>query len=273
MDRVIKTTYTAREIEELKDLIRQRVKAVGKSAQKRIRDKMRDLGFYGSDFGIYDCQIYHLEGLIQSGVIKVIGTPAPAKHEAVPENTRIASNGPANSSSVEDALINDQFFGVKELSREDIPDIPGLYCIKLREGIAPLPTKYGKIREDGIIYIGKASASLRKRLWDQELNHKSAATFFRSMGAILGYLPPKGSLFGKETRNYKFSEQDTDAIRLWMRESLLVNIIALSSNQQDRVEEALIAKYRPLVNIEHNPSASEELKAARQRCVDYAKSK
>ena len=273
MDRVIKTTYTAREIEELKDLIRQRVKAVGKNAQKRIRDKMRDLGFYGSDFGIYDCQIFHLEGLIQSGVIKVIGTPAPARHEAAPEKPRTVSNVPVNSSSVEDALINGQFYAVNELSRENIPDVPGLYCIKLRKGIAPLPAKYGKIREDGIIYIGKASTSLRKRLWDQELNHKSAATFFRSMGAILGYLPPKGSLYGKETRNYKFSEQDTDGIRMWMRESLLVNIVALSSNQQDKVEEALIAKYRPLVNIEHNPSASEALKAARQHCVDYAKSK
>lgn len=273
MDRVIKTTYTSREIEQLKDLIRQRVKAVGKSAQKRIRDKMRDLGFYGSDFGIYDCQIYHLEGLIQSGTIKVVGTPTPVKHEAVPEIPRTASNGPVISSSAENALIHEQFFAVDDLSREDIPDIPGLYCIKLRQGMAPLPAKYGKVREDGIIYIGKASSSLRKRLWDQELNHKSPATFFRSMGAILDFLPPKGSLYGKETRNYKFNEQDTEAIRMWMRENLSVNIVTLSPNQQDRVEEALIVKYRPLVNIEHNPSASEELKAARQRCVDYAKSK
>ena len=98
-----------------------------------------------------------------------------------------------------------------------VPDVPGLYCIKLCKGVV-LPAKFGKVREDGIIYIGQASRSLKKRFWEQELNHKSAATFFRSLGAILGYLPPKGSLYGKDTRNYKFSQEDTESIKKWMIE-------------------------------------------------------
>lgn len=278
MARNVKYVFTAQEIQELKNLIRQRVRA-DRADQQSIRNKMRRLGFYGSEFGINDCQVSDLDRLIKNGLIKVVGQISTQddkvelifpreKKEAKPDATIQV----VEASKAEEALIRGRFHPVSALSQDDIPNVPGLYCIKLRKGI-PLPAKYGIVREDGIIYIGKASTSLRKRLWDQELNHRSAATFFRSMGAILDYLPPKGSLYDKDTRNYKFSEQDTEAIRKWMRQSLFVNHIALSPDQQDRVEETLIVKYRPLVNIEHNPSASEELKAARQRCVEYAKSK
>lgn len=104
--------------------------------------------------------------------------------------------------SVEEELIKGNFQSVSSLSADAIPNESGIYCIKLREG-STLPSKYGKIREDRIIYIGIASKSLRKRLWEEELNHKRAATFFRSIGAMLDYLPPKGSLYGKkqETTN------------------------------------------------------------------------
>ena len=89
---------------------------------------------------------------------------------------------------------------------------------------------------------------------------------------MLGYLPPKGSLAGKSTRNYKFSPEDTEAIRKWMRQSLLVNCIAVELSSIDDIEEALIRKYCPLVNIAKNPSASAEQSAARDKCVAYAKS-
>ena len=58
-----------------------------------------------------------------------------------------------------------------------------------------------------------------------------------------------------------------------MRKSLLVNWIPFSSVKMDAVEESLIRKYCPLVNIDHNPSASDALKEARKACVEYAKSK
>lgn len=277
MARKGKTDFTAQEIRELKNLIRQRVCA-DRADQKTIRNKMRRLGFYGSDFGIIDCHVSDLDRLINNGKIKVVGqisAPGDKVEITIPRKKKevnpVVPKQFVIPSKAEDSLIHGQFLSVSSFSREDIPDVPGLYCIKLRKGIASLPSKYGKVREDGIIYIGKASVSLRKRLWDQELNHKSAATFFRSIGAMLGYLPPRGSLSGKETRNYKFNDQDTEAIRGWMRQSLFVSYIPFAPDQQKRVEETLIVKYCPLVNIEHNPSASEELKTARQRCVDYAK--
>ena len=179
---------------------------------------------------------------------------------------------PALGKDVEQALIKGPFAAVSTLNDNSVPAVPGLYCIKLRKGVI-LPAKYGKIREDGIIYIGKADV-LRERLWEEELNHQRPATCFRGIGAVLDYLPPKGSLVGKANQNnYKFSQEDTDAIRKWMRQSLLVNWIPLEPAKIPDTEEMLIIKYQPLMNTTHNPSKNKELAAARKRCREYAQSK
>ena len=171
---------------------------------------------------------------------------------------------------IDRVLTQGQFASVNSLHKELIPNEPGLYCIKLRKS-AILPSKFGKVREDGIIYIGKASISIRKRLWDQELNHNGHATFFRSIGAMLGYLPPKGSLRGKSSRNYKFNPTDTDSIRKWIKQSLLVNYIQVEPTAINKVEISLIRKYKPLVNIQHNPDKSTILQTVRDYCVEIAK--
>lgn len=68
-----KDTFTVQEIELLKNLICQRVNA-DRSTQKRIRDKMRKIGFFGrDDYNIQDCQVSDLENLIKSGEIKILG--------------------------------------------------------------------------------------------------------------------------------------------------------------------------------------------------------
>lgn len=268
-----KNTFTQKEIDELKRLMTLRENSTSKSEQKKLRDKMRKIGFYGGDdFGIYDCKVAHLESLISTGRIKVIGNNLIPKSEYIsnvkePAKEKIATD----FASVEEELIKGNFQSVSSLSADAIPNESGIYCIKLRED-STLRSKFGKIREHRIIYIGKASKSLRERLWEEELNHKRAATFFRSIGAMLDYLPQKGSLYGKKTRNYKFSLEDTDKIQKWMKQSLRVNFIKVENSEIDNIEDSLIKKYTPLVNISKNPKASEELKKARQRCVDYAKS-
>ena len=65
-----KSVFSNREVELIESLIRQRCNA-GKSQQKNIRSKMRDLGFYGSDYGVKDMTIEKFHGLIKSGFIKV----------------------------------------------------------------------------------------------------------------------------------------------------------------------------------------------------------
>ena len=70
----------------------------------------------------------------------------------------------------------------------------------------------------------------------------------------------KVPLYDKQTRNYKFSLEDTDKIQKWMKQSLRVNLIKVENSEIDNIEDSLIKKYTPLVNISKNPKASEELK-------------
>ena len=68
-----KREFTESEIDRLRELIRKRVHAT-REQQKRIRDAMRRIGFYGqADWGIQDCQLADLDGLIRSGQITVTG--------------------------------------------------------------------------------------------------------------------------------------------------------------------------------------------------------
>lgn len=184
------------------------------------------------------------------------------------------NEGYSNSSEIEKVLISGNFYTLNELNEgEKVPSVPGIYCIKIKKGIK-FPKEYGNLDENGIIYIGIATKSLRERLWEEELNHKRAATFFRSIGAMLGFLPPKGSLIGKKNRrNYKFNKEDTNKIKDWIAKSLKVIFIPLSPDQLGTVETSLIKKIKPLVNIKKNPCPSQAIKEARKRCVDFALSK
>ena len=132
--------------------------------------------------------------------------------------------------------------------------------------IKPLPSKHD------LLYIGKASVSLRERLWEEELHHARPATFFRSIGAILGFRPEKGSLYGKDTRNYQFSKENTNTIIAWMKEHLLVNFITISSNLGVN-EDKLILENKPIINILKNPYKMEILNELRDECVRIAKEK
>ena len=173
---------------------------------------------------------------------------------------------------VENQLINGTFRLIEDLKDGNlIPHAPGIYCIKLKETTS-LPASYDHIPENRIIYIGISKSSLCDRLWEQELNHHKAATFFRSIGAALGYRPEKGSLFGKTTNNYKFNDEDTNEIRKWMRDSLIVNWVKLSEDKLEKVENILIRKYRPIFNIKNNPDKNPDLENARKECLRIAKS-
>ena len=65
-----KSVFCKREVELIESLIQQRCEADG-SQQKVIRSKMRSLGFYGSDYGVFDMTIDKFRRLIESGQIKV----------------------------------------------------------------------------------------------------------------------------------------------------------------------------------------------------------
>lgn len=178
----------------------------------------------------------------------------------------------AVASDVEASLLNDEAFRPAGSIDPEVPDRPGLYAIKVRDRTA-LPEPFRSLldgRDNDLIYIGIASTSLLKRFLGQELRARGHGTFFRSIGAVLGFRPPAGSLIGKANgRNYTFAPQDNAAIIDWINANLIVNWIEFAGAHAVE-ESALLRAHTPLLNLQGNPAALPLLKALRAECVRIA---
>lgn len=179
----------------------------------------------------------------------------------------------SNTSLAVKVLMNEKNF--KQASTIDnlVPDQPGLYCIRIidRKSVNIPFSNTLKERSHNIMYIGIASQSLRKRFLGQELRAKGHGTFFRSIGAMLGYTPPKGSLADKKNQNnYKFSLNDETSIISWINKNLLVNWVTIEQDLNG-IENRLIKEHLPLLNIAGNPGALQELTDLRNECKRIAR--
>ena len=186
--------------------------------------------------------------------------------------TKKSLNIVVSEKAVERKLLDVKSFKKAGIIDFFVPVYPGLYCIRITN-----PNKLPKVfsnelkhREHNIIYIGKASQSLKRRLLNQELRAKGHGTFFRSIGSVLGYKPPRGQLVHKKNkRNFKFHQEDEKRIISWINENLLINWVEFNSNIP-KIESELIAKYKPLLNLDGNPYAMEELRVLRAECTKIA---
>jgi hypothetical protein len=175
----------------------------------------------------------------------------------------------------EKILMNENNFKNADIIDDFVPDIPGLYCIRIKEPkkIPPPFSTELKNRNHNIVYIGVATQSLRKRMLNQELRANGHGTFFRSLGAILGYRPPQGSLTSKKNkRNYKFNSSDERKIIDWINENLKINWVKFD-NDFKAIETMLILKYKPILNISKNPYSIQQLSELRKQCVEIANRK
>lgn len=179
---------------------------------------------------------------------------------------------PFDTTQLEKMLMHEKNFksagGIDNL----VPHKSGLYCIRIND-INKLPKPFSTLltdRKHDIIYIGIAKENLNKRFLNQELRANGHGTFFRSIGALLGHQPPKGSLISKKNkRNYKFAAADEQKIIDWINRNLKVSWIEFSG-AFETLETELINKHRPLINIAKNPSALKELSELRKICVQIA---
>lgn len=169
-------------------------------------------------------------------------------------------------------LINEKNFKSIEECERSIPDAAGLFCVRIKNPKA-LDTVFLNVlteRNHTILYIGVASKSLRKHFFEEELRAKGHGTFFRTMGAVLGYLPEEGSLIGKTNQSaYKFSPEHEQEIITWMEEHLIFNWIATNTDLH-AVEGKLIKEHLPLLNIAGNPGVINNVRVLRNRCKAMA---
>lgn len=191
-----KREFSESEIARLRELIGKRVHAT-REQQKRIRDAMRRIGFYGqADWGIQDCQLENLDGLIRSGQITVTGATAPRPAGGVPkpggreqEASKVAQTDeeaegldcPDLDFKSIDNLRRNGFSGFVSVAAlrqnlTQIPDIRGVYMVVRKIGSRPQFRATGSgghykgtdpnvpieklrrnwVEETCVLYIGKA---------------------------------------------------------------------------------------------------------------------
>ena len=175
-----------------------------------------------------------------------------------------------------DALLSDTSFRSAGAIDSAVPDDYGVYAIRLADG-ATLPEPFGLLLDQWdhrVIYIGQArQQTLCVRLLGNELRARGNGTFLRSLGAVLGYRPPQGSLAGqKRQQNYRFAPADRDAIVSWINNCLLVSWAVLSPDEVHTSEVELIKEHTPLMNLQDNPRALAELRTLRGLCRQIAAS-
>lgn len=171
-------------------------------------------------------------------------------------------------------LMNEKNFKTISECEQDIPDSPGLYCVRIKDSkkLADVFSNVLSHRNHTIMYIGVASESLRKCFLDQELKAKDHGTFFRTIGAVLGYLPEVGSLIGEVNQNnYKFSPENEQEIVKWIEEHLIFNWIAATSTNLNAIEDQLIEENLPLLNLAGNPGVLNNVRVLRNKCKKIAR--
>ena len=211
-------------------------------------------------------------------VAKVASFADVAQVASVPQVSKVPQVSQSPSLSVPQVpltkLMHEKNFKPADKISHLLPDNPGLYCLRIDTATnLPKPfSTYLSERDHNILYIGIASTSLRQRL-RQELFAEGHGTFFRSLGAVLGYRPPVGSLANKKNKsNYTFSPADEKSIIQWINAHLLVNWGKFEGNL-DSMETSLIKEYLPLLNTSKNPVNLKELAELREHCRNIANNK
>ncbi len=162
-----------------------------------------------------------------------------------------------------------------EEAEAEVPRKPGLYSIYVDSADALPPPFDNELKERGsqLLYIGIASKNLHRRLIRQDLRHRGPSTFFRGMGAVLGYRPPAGSLRERANKsNFKFNSCDTAAIIRWIDDHLLILWVERERSSLRETEKDLIRQLTPLMNWDHNSKKSITLARLREQCREIASS-
>jgi hypothetical protein len=274
-----KTQFSRDEANRIIELIEQKLLA-SQSEQKNIRNQLRNIGFYYSNFSNKKgYNVNDFNQLIVSRNIEIKNEDNSTKQqlktsgkESKKEIPNIISDKKNDFEEIDQRfLIENKFVSYSELDNE-ILNCTGFYLIKLKLG-SKLPDRYQNVldqRKNKYIYIGKAEGQTLKDRLEQEIEHKSPGTFFRSIGTVLEKSPIKGHLKGKKNQNnFKFSESDTLEIIEWLKMNVEISII---KNTNDfNFEKTLINKYCPLLNDTHNPKKLLELKEDKAICRKIAR--
>lgn len=259
-----KNQFSKLEYEQLRILIKEKNKA-DKVAQKAIRNRIRNIGFYFSNYSSrksgYD--LNDLEKLIRSGEIKITETPNKKVISKTKQKEIIVKSIPKQISiyslKLEQLLnefSNNRFDPISDFE-EKIPNASGNYiiCLRKKSGLPKSEIEPNYKFFDGlkVIYTGIAGKSLRKRDYHQHFKGKNAgsSTLRKSLGVLFKYnLIPRDK--NPTSRKSKFNVTDEVELSDWMQTNLIMYF--LRNDFYDQLEDDLILELNPPLNLDKNKS-------------------
>jgi hypothetical protein len=259
-----KDRFTSDEIKKLEELIKLRIKTPA-SGQKSIRQKMRNIGFYGQDdWGIKDLQLADLHRLINNKTIEVIGAsfiktiqPTQTVNVTTENKPRKEYASAPNSSDLKAILesLKLNCFDPLVDSETKIDDKPGNYVLCLRKNsdlpkvsISPIWTNFNGLN---VLYTGIAGGSLKTRDYRQHFkgNNAGRSTLRKSLGVLFGYKQiPRDK--DPNTGKTKFNAFDEQELTEWMHSNLLM--FFLPTTDFSGIEIKLIHHFNPPLNLKDN---------------------
>ena len=158
---------------------------------------------------------------------------------------------------------------------------PGIYAVGFIGKEFPLYSAH--IKQNDIIYIGKSETNqiLRDVKTHFESGKSGSSTLRRSLGAILRkelkLIPiPRSCTENSPTRftNYKFTSESEVKLTEWMINNLSLSYCKVDKLKSDlgSVEEKIIMKTCPILNLQNNPNKQflREIKNLRKDCRNLA---
>ncbi len=255
-----RNTFSKTEIAELERLIVLRTKTSA-SGQKAIRQKMRNIGFYGKDdWGIINLQSADLHSLITTGRIKVISNDFNPKatvkvHKVQKTKTQTTSTGETTDLNSILEIFKLNRFDPQADSETTIDNCSGNYIICLRKesklpsvSVSPILTTFEGLK---VIYTGIAGGSLRTRDYRQHFkgNNAGRSTLRKSLGVLFIYKQIPRDKDPKSGRT-KFNQKDELELTEWMHSNLIM--FFLPTADYDNIELKLINNFNPPLNLKDN---------------------
>ncbi len=257
-----KQRFTKQEAEQIRALIREKNRATP-SRQKEIRNKIRNIGFYYTDFSpqVEGYTVAGFDELIKSGQIEIIEEEPQATIHKRPEETKpklVETKTPPLKDPGLDTILPEfkkNRFDPKIDSEIKIPGRPGNYIVCLRNGSVLPPVdiipKMKKLAGLNVIYTGIASKNLRKRDYRQHFtgNNAGRSTLRKSIGSLMGLkkVPRDKNPASKKT---KYTESDEAKLSHWMASNLVLFFYA--NNNFNNIEEEFIQHFNPPLNLQGN---------------------
>lgn len=263
-----RNSFTSFEVLKIKRLIAEKIIA-STDKQKGIRQKIRNLGLYYSDFSPKreGYTVADFESLIRTGKIKIVdknykptvkaAISKPIKKSKPTIKPVLSTKSSTNFNSILKAFTQNRF-EPSIYNEKMIDNSPGNYilCLKKKSKLPvfSIKPKLLNFQELQVIYTGIASRSLKTRDFKQHFKSDNAgsSTLRKSLGVLFGYKQvPRDK--DPNTGKTKFSQTDEQELSQWMKNNLIMFFFPTLNFNYLEIE--LINHFNPPLNLKDNNNA------------------